>query len=224
MNRGHSAKIVSIQYITYIVNSHRERLRAAGIQPAPALLEAISSYCDLLLRWNRKINLTTITDPLEILERNFVESFYGALWLTDESGVLCDVGSGAGFPGLALKLVRPGWDVRLYEPNQKKAAFLAEVARQLRLTGLDVVRERWGDVDLPASSLDAVTARAVGSYEAIAHKAWPALGRSGKLLLWIGAADVERISRMAGWRWETKQVPGSRGRILLAGTPMRAQQ
>jgi 16S rRNA (guanine527-N7)-methyltransferase len=196
-------------------------IRAAGIEPDPALLEVMAAYCGLLLRWNRKISLTSITDPAEIVSRHFLESFYGARWLETDAGTLCDVGSGAGFPGLALKLVRPRWRVRLFELNLKKAAFLAEAARQLKLEEVEVVRERWQDAAVAPNSVEVVSARAVGNYEEIVDKAHEVLKPNGRLLLWLGAADSERLRQAPGWKWENEFLPGSRERVLLVGTPVR---
>jgi 16S rRNA (guanine527-N7)-methyltransferase len=207
--------------ILSVIQKGADRLRAAGIEPTAALLDSIAAYSELLLLWNRKINLTTITDPAEILARNFVESFCGARWLARETGLLCDIGSGAGFPGLALKLVRPGWQVRLFEPNLKKAAFLAEVARHLGLTDVEVVRMRWEDAHVANESVEAVTARAVGGYEQIISSAWSALKANGRLLLWVGASEGARLQSTPDWKWETEVLPGSRERVLLVGAPLR---
>jgi len=73
----------------------------------------IQQYIKILLTWNEKVNLTAIRDPLEILHRHFCESMYAADALSLEKGRLADVGSGVGFPGLALKIIRPGLQVFL---------------------------------------------------------------------------------------------------------------
>src|SRR6058998_911667 len=75
----------------------------------------IQQYIKILLAWNEKVNLTAIRDPLEILYRHFCESMYAAEAIPMENGRLADIGSGAGFPGLALKVVRPGLQVLLVE-------------------------------------------------------------------------------------------------------------
>src|SRR5439155_25697458 len=89
-------------------------------------VQQIQQYTRLLLAWNDKVNLTAIRDPLEILYRHFCESMYGVTVLPVEKCRLADVGSGAGFPGLPLKIMRPDLDVFLIESNIKKATFLAE--------------------------------------------------------------------------------------------------
>ena len=93
-----------------------------------------------MLRWNEKVNLTSITDKREIAIKHFVDSFacVRALNQTDDA-MLLDVGSGAGFPGLPLKILRPGLTVTLLEPNGKKTAFLRHVIGKLNLKKISVV-------------------------------------------------------------------------------------
>src|SRR6266851_5084734 len=95
----------------------------------------IQQYIKILLAWNDKVNLTAIRDPLEILYRHFCESMFAGISVPIERGRLADVGSGGGFPGLPLKILRPGLQVFLIESNLKKATFLAEVIRELGLKG-----------------------------------------------------------------------------------------
>ena len=210
-------ELLSSKYIREIVVAHQDALHGAGILPSPALLDSISTYIELLLRWNRKLNLTAITDPREIMTRNFVESFLAARWLSAAGGRLCDVGSGAGFPGLALKLVLPLWQVTLLEPSVKKAAFLAEAARALGLRDVEVERCRWEDSKLVPGSVDAVTSRALGGYRELAEWARGLLKPGGSLILWLGARDAEELTRLGAWRWECAVVPGARERVLLMG-------
>jgi 16S rRNA (guanine527-N7)-methyltransferase len=174
-------------------------------------------YIELLMRWNQKINLTTITDLDEIVARNFAESFLGAHWLTPEPSHYCDVGSGAGFPGLALKLIRPADHATLLEPVGKKAAFLSEVARTVGAKHLDVECTRWQDSRLQPSSLDAVLARALGGYAKLAEWAKGRLKPGGRLILWLGAQDAGELRALSDWNWQFEPIPGSRERLLLVG-------
>jgi len=108
-------------------------LREFRVQPTPEQLSMIQRYITMLLAWNEKVNLTAIRDPLEILYRHFCESMYAVTAVPLQAGRLADVGSGGGFPGLALKIARPELQVFLIESNVKKATFLAEVVRELYL-------------------------------------------------------------------------------------------
>lgn len=215
--RGQS--ILTSKYIREAVASRGETLRRAGLHPVPALLDSISAYIELLLRWNSKINLTAITDPDEIVSRNFAESFLALRYLGSEVGRLADVGSGAGFPGLALKLALPRWSATLVESSRKKAAFLSEAARTLHLDHVTVECARWQESKIPPASLDAITARALGDYEELAGWARSKLNPSGKLLLWVGASDAVRLRSLPEWNWQAEEVPDSRERVLLIGSP-----
>ena len=217
--RSSNSIVLNSKHILEIVGSQREALRAAGIKPAPALLESIVTYIELLLRWNRKLNLTAITDPREIVTRNFAESFLASRWLSQQEGRLCDVGSGAGFPGLALKLVLPRWQVILIEPSHKKSAFLAEAVRTLGLRGVQVENCRWEESKVAESAVDSITSRALGSYPELAEWARGRLRPGGRLILWLGATDAAELSKLTGWQWEQEPVPGSRERVLLVGCP-----
>src|SRR5271170_5329004 len=93
----------------------------------------IHRYMQILRQWNEKLNLTAIRDPLEILYRHFCESMHAAVALRLASGRLADIGSGAGFPGIPLKIIRPELELFLVDSNIKKGTFLAEVVRDLEL-------------------------------------------------------------------------------------------
>jgi 16S rRNA (guanine527-N7)-methyltransferase len=196
----------------------RDTLAPFGIPVTESVASQISRYVDLLLQWNQKVSLTAITRPAEVLERHFGESFLAAAAVPIEKGRLADVGAGAGFPGLALKLVVPELSVRLIEPHLKKAVFLAEVCRQLALDGVDISRHRFEELDPEQVQADFITARAVGDYERLGEWAQMALRPGGRLILWLGAEDAELIARQSGWTWRaTIPLPGSRERVLLIG-------
>src|SRR6202047_383804 len=106
----------------------------------------IQQYMKLLLTWNEKINLTAIRDPLEILYRHFCESMFAAVAVPLRRGRLADVGSGGGFPGLPLKIIRDELDIFLVESNTRKATFLAESIRELELERARVIVSRYEEL------------------------------------------------------------------------------
>src|SRR5579884_3756258 len=112
-----------------------EKLRPflAGARLFDAQLKSVLSYLDLLLKWNAKLNLTAIRNPEEIVARHFGESFFAArqLFPSNAHGVAADIGSGAGFPGIPLKVWNSSLEMRLIESIQRKATFLREVVRAL---------------------------------------------------------------------------------------------
>lgn len=198
----------------------RRLLVPYGIDADSQLCGRISTYIDLLLAWNKKISLTTVTEPSEIVKFHFGESLFAIKGGHVEESRLADVGSGAGFPGLPLAMVRPELEVTLIESNSKKATFLAEVVRSLDIDNALVERGRMQDLGEAIGNFDFVTARALGGYEELAAWAQDRLRTPGKLILWVGDEDAAKISRIAGWDWNAPLiVPNSRNRVLLIGTP-----
>lgn len=195
--------------------------RALGEFNLPAYDEQIlqiQQYMKTLLAWNDKVNLTAIRDPLEILYRHFCESMFGTVADPMEKGRLADVGSGGGFPGLPLKILHPGLNVFLVESNVKKATFLAEVIRELGLTGVQVLVRRYEELAEEVAPLDYVCARALGEFPRILQWAQSEQVAAKKVILWIGANDVPDIQKIAGWEWrEPLQVPHSLRRLILCG-------
>src|SRR5260370_19012524 len=110
----------------------------------------------MLLAWNEKVSLTAIRDALEVLYRHFCESMYAAAAVPLERGRLADVGSGGGFPGLPLKIIRPDLQVFLVESNVKKATFFAETIRELGLEGARVIVSRYEQLSEQWAPLDVV--------------------------------------------------------------------
>lgn len=151
-----------------------------------ALLQSLSRYLDLLLRWNARMNLTAIRDPAEIVRRHFGESLFVARHLPACETVL-DLGSGAGFPGIPIQLALPHLAVTLGEAQNKKASFLQEAVRMLALP-----TEVWsGRVEgMPQERLfDIVTMRAVDKPEKAALVARQRL-KPGGLLAILGTKPI----------------------------------
>lgn len=179
----------------------------------------IQRYMELLLAWNEKINLTAIRDPLEILYRHFCESMYAAVAVPVENGRLADVGSGAGFPGIPLKIMRPDVQVFLIESNMKKATFLAEVLRNIELPDTKVLVSRYEELGEEAAPLDYVSSRALGDFEPFLAWAASQTIAAKQVILWIGGRDLDHARRGSAWEWqEPIAVPHSLRRYLLVGT------
>ena len=179
----------------------------------------IQQYIKILLTWNEKVNLTAIRDPLEILYRHFCESMCAAEAIPVEKGRLADVGSGGGFPGLPLKIIRPNLRVFLVESNLKKATFLAEVIRELGLKDTQVLVRRYEELHEEIAPLDYVCSRALGEFPSFLKWASSTQIGARQVILWIGARDLPEIQRIDAWEWrEPIQVPHSLQRLLLVGT------
>jgi len=178
----------------------------------------IQRYMSILLLWNEKINLTAIRDPLEILSRHFGECMLAASAVPLEHGRLADVGSGAGFPGLPLKMIRPELQVVLIESNIKKATFLAEVIRELGLVNARVLVGRYEELGEEIAPLDFVCSRALGEFAPFLEWAHTEKVAAKQVVLWIGARDLPEIQKVQTWAWrEPIPVPHSLRRLLLVG-------
>jgi 16S rRNA (guanine527-N7)-methyltransferase len=213
------------------VQSNPVRTQAAALSSAQ--FEYISIYIDILWRWNARINLTAVRDPEEIVTRHFGESLFAARCLfptpvadsrphvyqqrpTTNDRVI-DVGSGAGFPGIPIKIWAPQVHLTLIEANQKKATFLKEVARALPLTDVDVITAR---AENSSGQAEIVTLRAVESFEKILPVAAARLVvPRGRLALLIGRSQVRFVHGLHGFSWsEPRSIPLSSNRIFIIGS------
>jgi len=194
-------------------------LREFQVELTPAQVTSVQRYVAMLLAWNEKVNLTAIHDPLEVLYRHFCESMYAAAAVPLQAGRLADVGSGGGFPGLALKIARPELQVFLIESNVKKATFLAEIVRDLGLSDARVLVSQYEELGEEVAPLDFVCSRALGEFDKFL--AWAHSDRiaANRAILWVGARDIDGIRRITGWGWKDPiPIPRSLQRILLVGT------
>lgn len=186
------------------------------LQQAGVLL----GYLDLLLRWNQRINLTAVRSPEECVTRHFGESLFLAKWVP-LNGKLLDVGSGAGFPGLALKIVAPELAVTLLEPVGKKRAFLKEAARACGFDQVKVRSERLEDFirESPLEHFDVITARAVGKLKALVRDSAQCLEPGRRLCLWLTERQAAALAQCGpAFVWEPPiALPVSRDRQILVG-------
>jgi 16S rRNA (guanine527-N7)-methyltransferase len=191
-------------------------LEPFGIEVGAALAEKIREYIHFLLVWNRKVNLTSVIEPHLILERHFGESFFAVKAVPISDGRLVDIGSGAGFPALPIKLAVPQLKITLVEPSMKKAVFLQEIVRRLNLKGVDVQRCPFQELKLPRAFADFIASRALGEYDQVLSWAVNFIKPHGRAVLWVGAKDQWHIAKTPGWKLEASVlVPKSRERMLL---------
>lgn len=186
---------------------------------SPAQHESLGTYLDLLLKWNAKVNLTSIRDPEEIVTRHFGESLFAArhLFSAPSPDSVIDIGSGAGFPGIPIKIWNDAVELTLIESNGKKAAFLREVARVLNLNQVNVYSRRAEDFSAKGS---VVTLRAVERFEQILPTARTLLQPNGRIVLLIGEAQVQAArSALSDLTWlDPIRIPLSDKRVLFIGS------
>ncbi len=178
-------------------------------------LSDISIYLGTLLHWNARINLTAIRDPEEIVTRHFGESLFAARHLFPEmrsTAHVIDVGSGAGFPGLPIKLWARDIRLTLIESNHKKATFLREVIRTLELENAEVFA---GRAETCSSSGDVVILRAVEHFGSALPMAISLVKPEGRVALLRSKSQNETVLSSGELRqlWSIS-VPQSERRIL----------
>ncbi|HEY1209574.1 MAG TPA: 16S rRNA (guanine(527)-N(7))-methyltransferase RsmG [Terracidiphilus sp.] len=192
-------------------------LLAASAQPPldPAQSRRFDVLLSLFLRWNARINLTSIRDEEGILSRHFVESIACARALPAGVSTLLDFGSGAGFPGIPIALCRPEIVVTLAESQGKKSAFLREAVRVLEIS----TKVHSGRAESLATHFDCVTLRAVDKMELAVQSAAKLVRPGGWLALMTTAAALPALKASAGpnFSWTASPLlPGS-GRLLALG-------
>lgn len=172
-------------------------LRELGLDAA--LAEPLLAYLALLARWNQTYNLTAIRDTREMLVKHLLDSLAMHAHL-DGIETLADLGTGPGLPGIPLAIARPGLQVTLVESNGKKARFLREAVRQLKLGNASVVESRIEAFDAPGR-FDAITARALATLPLILELGGHLLNAGGRLLAMKGVLPADEIAALpGGWR------------------------
>jgi len=184
----------------------RMQIPLTGLQ-----VQKLEQHIALLLKWNARINLTAITAPAEVVEKHVLDSLAIARQLP--AGLLLDAGTGAGFPGIPIKIVRPDIEVWLVDSVQKKVAFLKSALAELKLGGIRAQALRLGGQPtvegLPLFS--AAVARAFAAPSDWLRLAEPYLLPGGKVYCLLGARDEapEREGRLSRARSVEFQLPES---------------
>ena len=171
-------------------------LDALDLQIPPEVRERLLTFCDELLHWNRKVNLTAIRDPDEAIEKHLVDSLT-LLPFVKEGEVLVDLGSGGGFPGIPLAIARPGLRVLSVDAVAKKIAFQRHVARLLLLANLEAWHGRAEEVPshLPkGEGADLVVSRAFSSLVQFVRLALPYLKPSGRMIAMKGPEGEQEVA------------------------------
>ena len=168
-----------------------QALSQHGIQLTPEQVNQFDRYFHLLVEWNQKINLTAITEEKEVYLKHFYDSLM-PLWLMplDSYDVtLCDVGAGAGFPSIPLKIIHPELKVTIVDSLNKRINFLNLLVADLNLTGVNCVHGRAEDVGqnpLYRGQFDIVTARAVAALNVLSELCLPLVKKGGQFLVLKG--------------------------------------
>ncbi|MGC1873034.1 MAG: 16S rRNA (guanine(527)-N(7))-methyltransferase RsmG [Acidobacteriaceae bacterium] len=204
------------------------------LQPLPAAAyPLLARYLQLLTHWNQKINLTAVRDMDILVRLHVAECLRAAQRIPRGVETVLDFGSGAGFPGIPIQIVRPELRVTLAESQKKKAAFLREVVRELGLSGASIHAGRVED--MPAYSVfDMVTLRAVDRMGEALQAAFPRIqlpagARGGEYMVLTSRSELAAImassldeSGKTAIEWSIPELlPGTDQRIVLLGSRVR---
>jgi 16S rRNA (guanine527-N7)-methyltransferase len=172
--------------------------RELDIELSPDQTQLFLSYLDILKFWNKKINLTATEDEQEIIIKHFLDSISVVPFISKNTRVL-DIGSGAGFPGVPLKIVEPSLEMALLDSVQKKVFFMRDTIRRLKLPGIQAIYGRAEDHNngIPREYFDFVVSRAVGKVENLLDLGTPYLREKGEIILMRGKRGLEEWNRIS---------------------------
>jgi len=183
-------RLLSKQQILSVLNN--SKLKLSGVPFSDEMIDRFQEFCSILQKWNEKINLTSEKDALSILEKHVFDSLQYLRWL-DSSHKTLDIGSGAGFPGIPLKIIHPDLDLTLIESQRKRCNFLREVIRSLELDKIEVAEgraESFFDQETFSEKFDRVFFRGFSSLETCLAIGLPFLNASGRIIIKKGPEEM----------------------------------
>src|SRR4030043_1741134 len=185
-----------------------------GFTPSKEQINAFIIYLSELKRWNKAYNLTGLKKDEDIIIKHFLDSLLYLKAIPNGEIRIADIGSGAGFPGVPIKILRPEIEMFLIEPSRKKSAFLNHIIRQLKLKRTNVIEKRIEEIkvgrELPFS-VDAAVTRALSSIKDFIKKAKSIVREGGILILNKGPKVQEEIKVLKDIKYEilTLRLPMS---------------
>ena len=174
-----------------------EALRAKGIELSERQIEQFRTYFTELVEWNEKMNLTAITDEPSVYLKHFYDSISAAFYVDFKKEMtVCDVGAGAGFPSIPLKICYPQIELTIVDSLNKRITFLNHLADELQLANVHFVHaraEEFGKNKAYREQFDLVTARAVARLSVLSELCVPLVKKGGKFVAMKGAAGPEEL-------------------------------
>lgn len=175
----------------------KQLLSEKGIDLSPEQMTQFERYFELLVEWNEKMNLTAITDKQEVYLKHFYDSISLAFYEDFSDGqTICDIGAGAGFPSIPLKIVYPELQVTIVDSLNKRITFLTELTNQLELANVFLYHDRaeiFGQDKSYRESFDYVTARAVARLNVLSELCLPLVKKDGYFLALKATKSEEEI-------------------------------
>ena len=166
-----------------------EELEKIGVYPSEIQLKQLDLFYKLLIEWNTKMNLTRIIEEKDVYLKHFYDSLTiaKAIDLTKEK-TLCDVGTGAGFPGIVLKIIYPNLKITLIDSLQKRVNYLNIIIKELELKDIEAIHFRGEDYK---GKFDVVTSRAVANIEKLVNYTMHLLSKNGIFIAMKGNVEEE---------------------------------
>jgi 16S rRNA (guanine527-N7)-methyltransferase len=158
-------------------------------------------YAQILQQWNKKINLTSITDPMEIAVKHFLDSVAPSACIPQQ-GTLLDIGTGGGFPGVPLKILRPQQPMVLIDGVRKKINFVKQVMRELHLVNIEAIQVRAEDLPrhyTKTRQFDIIVSRALADVDVLFKLTAPLLKPEGRLVLYKGVQSSASNTKPDGY-------------------------
>ncbi|MBQ8131280.1 MAG: 16S rRNA (guanine(527)-N(7))-methyltransferase RsmG [Bacilli bacterium] len=189
-----------------------EELKKIGITPTVDQLNKLEKFYELLIDWNEKINLTRITSKEDV----YLKHFYDSLTITkvvdlSKVNTLCDIGTGAGFPGVVLKIMYPNLKITLVDALQKRVNYLNEIIKDLELDNIEAIHVRGEDLK---EKYDIVTSRAVANIEKLVTYTMHLVGKDGIMVAMKGNIE-EELTKEVQQKLEKKYVIKEINKFLL---------
>lgn len=192
----------------------QQHVKTIGINITREQIERFSTYYVTLIEWNKKMNLTGITEKAEVYEKHFYDSLTAAIAVDfEEVQTLCDVGAGAGFPSIPLAICFPHIHVTIVDSLKKRISFLQHLTTQLNLKNIHLFHERaeqFGRRSTMRESFDIVTARAVARLSVLSELCLPLVKQDGMFLV------------MKGPKIDDEVVEAKRALSILGGKIIRS--
>ena len=166
-----------------------------GVEVDAGITGQFAMHASELIKWNRKINLTAITRPQDLTVKHILDSIAPASFIPNNARML-DMGSGGGFPGIPLKILKPALNVMLIDGTRKKVNFLKHVLRTLKLDHIEALHLRAEDISADpayANSFDVVISRALSSLKLFVQMALPLLAKPGIIIAMKGEVSPEEL-------------------------------
>jgi 16S rRNA (guanine527-N7)-methyltransferase len=182
-------------------------------------IDIFSIYYRLVLKWNDRLHLTTITSPPEFAERHLLESAFASQNLLPSIQRVWDLGSGVGIPGVPLAILRPDLSITLVESNQKKAIFLKEVRFALGINNLQILNERFEALNKVGENTCVIT-RALDDLGQLTPKILR-FGQDASQFLFLGNACLQRVIEkhlVSDWQLFSSLIPKTTARRVISLT------